>query len=113
MKQRHFLQPFLIGIWLITANTNGIAQTTADAEAEMTKLIALRNDFVARIEAAGYHPSLKPPGIIMDNPPSFGNYDDSTNTLHPSDWKTLPDEDKERFTRAGKRYGYSGEDYFE
>ena len=95
------------------ANTNGSGQTNADAEAEKTKLIALRNDFIARIEAAGYHPSLKPPEIIMDNPPSFGNYDDSTNTLHTSDWKTLPDEDKERFTRAGKRYGYAGEDYFE
>ena len=33
---------------------------------------------------------LNPPQIVMDNPSSFGNYNDTTNTLHTCDWNTLP-----------------------
>jgi hypothetical protein len=97
MKQFACFGPCLLWILLAVIGTDLSAQTTADSGAEMNKLIGLRNEFINRIEAMGYHPTLKPPEIAMDNPPSFGNYDDSTNTLHTSDWKTLPEQNKKSY----------------
>jgi hypothetical protein len=113
MKKYYFIKLWLISLVFSFSEINLYAQTNTDSVSVMNKLVSLRNDFVGRIEAMGYHPSLKPPEILMDNPPSFGNYNDSTNTLHTSNWNTLPDKDKALFTRAGKLYGYTGEDYFE
>jgi hypothetical protein len=107
------IKPSLIWLFIVIATTNLNAQTNTDSVTEKNKLKTLRDDFINRIEALGYHPRLNPPEIIMDNPPSFGNYDDATNILHTSNWNTLSDSDKELFIRAGKRYGYSGENYFE
>ncbi len=113
MKIVACIKSCLLWFLFIIISTNLNAQTNTDSVTEKSRLIALRNDFISRIEVMGYHPRLNPPEIIMDNPPSFGNYNDSTNALHTSDWKTLPESDKELFIRAGKRYGYSGENYFE
>ena len=110
MKQHKL---YLIGFLLLVVGTNLNAQINNGSDSVRDKLIKLQNDFIGRIKALGFQPSLKAPEIIMDNPPSFGNYDDSTNTLHTSDWKTLPDQDKQLFIRVGKTYGYSGESYFE
>lgn len=104
---------YVLGLFILALGSDLTAQTVSDTGSKMASLIALRDQFIAKIEALGYHPRLNAPQVVMDNPPSFGNYDDSTNTLHTSDWKTLPDEDKQLFVRSGKRYGYSGEDYFE
>lgn len=103
----------LILFVIASTGMNVYGQTNSDSLTVKNKLIALRNDFVGKIEAMGYHPRLSPPEIVMDNPPSFGNYNDSSNTLRTSNWNTLSATDKELFIRAGKRYGYSGEDYFE
>ena len=111
MKCIYYPRQILLCLLVMIASMNLNAQTKSDSV--KNKLTALRNDFIHKIEVMGYHLRLNPPEIIMDNPPSFGNYNDSTNTLHTSDWTTLPAADKELFTRAGKRYGYSGEDYFE
>jgi hypothetical protein len=113
MKKSAWVNLHLTCFLIVISGIKLNAQTNTDSDAVKNKLIALRNDFVNRIEAMGYHPSLKPPEIKMDNPPSFGNYNDSTNTLHTSNWGTLSDQDRELFIRAGKKYGYSGEDYFE
>ncbi len=104
---------YLFGFFAVCPFMMLSAQTKSDSAEVKNKLIALRNDFIGRIEAMGFHPSLKPPEIVMDNPLSFGNYDDSTNTLHTSNWTTLPDEDKALFIRAAKMFGYTGEQYFE
>jgi hypothetical protein len=63
-------------------------QSTEDTV--MIKMIALRDDFIGKIKAMGFTPSLKAPEIVVDNPRSFRNHDDSTNILHTGDWKTLP-----------------------
>jgi hypothetical protein len=113
MKIFRFYNHWLICFFFLFIKMNLIAQSNGDSVPVMNKLVALRNDFVSRVEAMGYHPGLKPPEIIMDNPPSFGNYNDSANTLHTSNWNTLPDQDKALFTHAGQQYGYTGEVYFE
>ncbi len=108
-----FFKSLLILFVIAFTCMNVSGQTNSDSLTVKNKLVALRNDFVSKIEAMGYHPRLNSPEIIMDNPPSFGNYNDSSNTIRTSNWNTLSAADKELFNRAGKRYGYSGEDYFE
>jgi hypothetical protein len=48
----------------------------------MAKIVALQDDFIATIKSNGFKPSLAPPTIVQDNPPSYGNYEDKKNTLH-------------------------------
>jgi hypothetical protein len=81
----------------------------------MTRLVALRNDFISRIKAAGYTPALNPPEIVLDNPRSFGNYDNTTNILHTGDWETLPPQAQDIFNKGAARMGNgaTGESYFE
>src|ERR1700761_4370223 len=59
---------------------------------------ALVDDYVGRIKAMGFSPSLARPALIVDNPRSWGNYDDSANTIETCDWSTLPAEQKAVFT---------------
>ena len=67
------------------------------------ELTALRDSFVNDIQSFGYKPSLPLPELILDNPVSFGNYDDSSNTLHTTtSWKDAPDEVKQFFNGAVK-----------
>ena len=113
MKHIVFFRSHVFCLLVVFATTNLNAQTNSDSANVKNKLIALRNDFIKKIEAMGLHPRLNPPEIIMDNPPSFGNYEDSANALHTANWQTLPEGDKDLFIRAGKRYGMSGENYFE
>jgi hypothetical protein len=70
---------------------------------------------VRKIKAAGYEHILPVPEIVMDNPRSFGNYDDSTNVLHTSNWKTMPDEMKGLFVQTAKSFnnGLSAKQFFE
>jgi hypothetical protein len=75
-------------IFLIVINFKVTAQTHQDSV--MARQVALTADFVNKIKAAGLTPSLSVPKIILDNPRSFGNYDDSLNVLHTCDWATLP-----------------------
>jgi hypothetical protein len=70
----------------------------------MKKLTALRDDYVNKIKALGYTPSLPPPEIVIDNPRSFGNYDEK-NVLHTSDWNTLPPEVHDIFGNFAKNIG--------
>jgi hypothetical protein len=113
MKYIDCFKSLLVMLLVVSATINLNAQTITDSVSTKNKLITLRNDFIRRIEAMGYHPRLNPPEIVMDNPQSFGNYEDGTNTLHTSNWQTLAEGDKELFIRAGKRYGMTGENYFE
>ena len=95
----------------------GVSTTKAQQpkDSVMIKLIALRDDFVGKIKAMGYPPTLKAPEVIMDNPRSFGNYDNETNILHTGDWKTLPPQLQALFENAAKGTGsgMTGERYFE
>ena len=62
----------------------------------LKKLVVLRDDYIAKIKAEGFKPKLEAPLIVLDNPRSFGNYDDH-NIIHISEWNTLPAEGKKAF----------------
>jgi hypothetical protein len=93
------------------------ASPAADSrnELEMTKLVRLQNDFIETIKANGFKPTLVAPAIVLDNPPSYGNYEDEKNTLHIAVWTALSTEQQARFTRLAALLGggESGEEAFE
>jgi hypothetical protein len=80
----------------------------------LDSLTALRNDFIGKIKAMGDTPGLKAPEIAMDNPFSFGNYDEKTNILHIGYWKTLPPDGQAYFNDFAKMIGngMTGEKFF-
>jgi len=89
------------------------AQTKNEA---LKRLTALRVSFINDIKPFGYNLSLPSPVLTLDNPVSFGNYDDTTNILHTtSNWDALPQELKDFFNQAAKRADSSqnGESFFE
>jgi hypothetical protein len=72
--------------------------TSPSSEKAVTaQLIALRDSFVSEIKAEGFQPSLPPPNIILDNPPSYGAYDDDTNVVHVALWEQLGPEQQAQF----------------
>lgn len=108
----------LIKITLLFITTLALFHPTIKAQnAEIgARLTALRDNFVADIKSFGYNTSLLPPEIVLDNPKSFGNYDDSANVLHTTgDWQTLPQQLKDFFNHLanGKDSSDDGKDFFE
>jgi hypothetical protein len=83
---------FTIAVILFTFLTGIRSTVNAQTQEDsiMRKLNALRDDYIGKIKAIGYKPSLNAPVIVLDNPRSYGNYDDKNNVLHMGDWKTLP-----------------------
>ncbi len=88
------------------------AQTHKDSV--MTELNTLRDDYVGKIKKLGFKPRLNVPPIVLDNPRSFGNYDDEKNILHTCDWKTLPKDAKDYFNGFAQQFGQglTGEKFF-
>ena len=70
--------------------TAAVAQSpippTADTLARVT---ALQQSFFDHLKAAHQTCSLAPPTIVMEDVPSFGQYDEKTNTLRTTDWSLL------------------------
>jgi hypothetical protein len=58
------------------------SEDASSKEALMGQLTALRDSFVNQVKAEGFQPSLPPPTIVVDNPPSYGRYEDDKNLLH-------------------------------
>jgi hypothetical protein len=108
---KKFRSAFTIIICLTLVISTSRAQQLS--QPTMVKLTALRADFVKRITALGYKHSLKLPPVILDNPRSFGNYDDSTNTLHTGYWPTFPKEGRVVFAQLAKNSGMPTEKFFE
>jgi len=81
----------------------------------MAQLTALQNDYVNRIKAMGYKPGLKVPPIVLNNPRSFGNYDDSTNTLQTCDWNTINPQIQQFFNQIAAKIGggITGQKFFD
>src|ERR1700744_1002835 len=48
---------------------------------------ALRDDYINKVKAAGFTPSLAAPPVVVNNPPSWGNYDDSANIIETCNWQ--------------------------
>ena len=103
----------IILVMLIVSDSGVQGQSRSNSP--MTKLVTLRNDFVARIKSMGFTPSLDAPKIVMDNPRSFGNYEIENNVLHTCDWNNMPPSAKDLFNNAAKSVGngMTGQDYFE
>jgi hypothetical protein len=55
----------------------------------LAQLVALRDDFVKRIKAEGFEPSLPAPKIVLNNEPAYGAYDRRKNTLYVAVWEAL------------------------
>lgn len=105
----------LATILAASAGAQGPTPTQESNTAVLERLNALRDSFVNQIKLEGFQPSLAPPTIILDNPPSFGEYEDDKNLLHIAAWGSLAPEDQARFERLGARLGQgqSGEALFE
>lgn len=81
----------------------------------LIKLIKLRNEFVDKIKFLGFEIKLSPPEIVLDNPPSFGNYDDSSNRMEMSNWETMEPEQKAFFNSMAHQVSdkETGKGFFE
>ncbi len=105
-----------IAFLLLTSGlfTAAFGQSKIPPDTTLPQLTAFRDAFVGRIKAMGYTPSLASPPIVMDNPPSWGNYDDSANVLHTCDWATLPQEQKAIFENFAQTsgHGMNGKSFF-
>ena len=103
----------ILFIALLTLSLSVNAQQHKDSI--MAKQTALRNNFITKIKTLGYAPSLKAPEIILDNPRSFGNYDDEKNILHTCDWTTFPTEGKAVFDNFAINIGHgmTGKQFFD
>jgi len=91
------------------------AKAQQNGDTVLIKLTALRDDYTSKIKALNYSFDRKVPGIVMNDPRSFGNYDDSTNVIQTSDWKTTPKKIQGFFSKlaAGMDTGMSGQVFFE
>ena len=105
-----FLSVYLSIIIFFSSSINAQPNDTT-----LIYLITLRDSFINQVRDFGFNPSLPAPKIVMDNPVSFGNYDDTTNILHTtSSWQTLPKELKVFFNQAvgGADSSDAGKDLF-
>jgi hypothetical protein len=91
------------------------AGNSSSNQAVMAQLVVLQNDFIATIRADGFTPTLPAPTIVLDNPPSYGRYEDDKNLLHISVWSALSAEQQARFSRLASLLseGKTGEQTFE
>jgi hypothetical protein len=82
-----------------TAATPAATPTTSTSsdEAVMTRLTDLRDSFINQLKAEGFQPSLTPPKIVLDNPPSYGRYENDENILHIAVWSALKPDQQARF----------------
>jgi len=113
--KRHLCPSFIASCLFMLLIVGLQAKAQQKEDTVLIKLTALRNDYTSKITAFGYAFNRKVPEIVMNNPRSFGNYDDSTNVIQTSDWKTTPKEIQDFFSKlaAGMDPGISGQVFFE
>jgi hypothetical protein len=73
-------------------------QETGRAET-LAKATVLRDAFIKRVHSAGFMCPIAAPTIVVEDIPSFGQYDDATNTLRTSEWTLLRPEEKAFFVQ--------------
>jgi hypothetical protein len=108
---------FMVVSFSLSAQTAAAkpAINTSSDEAVMKQLMDLRDSFINQLKAEGFQPSLTPPKIALDNPPSFGRYEDDENILHIAVWSALKPDQQARFDRLAAAVGgqQTGEQQFE
>ena len=105
-------------ILFLAAPGRGHAADTSSGERPsdtLKRLVELRDDFAAQIRHEGFVPRLPPPEIVLDNPPSYGTFENEKNLLHIAEWSKLAPQQQERFGRIATRMnkGQTGEQVFE
>ena len=73
----------------ISAQTASSGAHDAEVAATLAKATAVRDAFVARIHANGFSCPIPVPTILVEDVPSFGQYDNKTNIIRTSDWTLL------------------------
>jgi len=94
----------LCRLFLRTLAVGAAAADTPDRVVKQ-RLTAVRDQFIRRILAEGYTPSLPAPSILLGPTKSFGNYDDPTNAVHMSTWASLSSDDRNMFQRIARAHG--------
>jgi hypothetical protein len=81
----------------------------------LKRLTILRESYINEIKSFDFKPSLSAPELVLDNPRSFGNYENEKNILHTCDWNTLPPQVHQLFEGFAKNVNpaLSGEQFFE
>jgi len=90
----------VLGGLLFAVCVNVWAQTPeqrADVEQTRVKMTALRDSFVLSVKDAGFTCPIAVPSVLVEDVPSFGSYDDATNTLRTSAWSLLKPEESQMF----------------
>lgn len=112
----------LTGLWLSAPAAQSADQAASPAlpvaradKGVESRLLGLRDSFTQAIRAQGFSPRLPAPTIVLDNPPSYGNYEDEKNILHIAAWSALTDDQRGRFERLSKllNNGRSAEQSFD
>jgi hypothetical protein len=81
----------------ISAQTASSGAHDAEVAATLAKATAVRDAFVARIHANGFSCPIPAPTILVEDVPSFGQYDDKTNVIRTSDWTLLNPQERAFF----------------
>ena len=90
----------VVGVVCFGLCMNGWAQAhreKTDVEETRAKMTALRDAFVQSVKDAGFTCSIAVPPVLVEDVPSFGSYDDETNTLRTSAWSLLKPEESQMF----------------
>ncbi len=82
-----------------TAQTTPSTTTAPDITALQTRLTTLRDNFAQETRSAGLACSIPLPTLVIHHIPSFGNYNQDTNTLTTPDWTQLTPEETAVFFR--------------
>lgn len=103
---RNLLVPILFSIGAASMQVSAQIKTadphSGEQAATLAKATAMRDAFVARIHADGFSCPIPAPTILVEDVPSFGQYDEKTNIIRTSDWTLLsPDERAFFFRLAG------------
>jgi hypothetical protein len=67
--------------------------------ATQVEATALRDAFSSRVRSAGFDCPLPVPTIVIEDVPSFGQYQSETNVVRTSDWKLLTPQEKAMFVQ--------------
>ena len=81
----------------ISAQTAPSGAHDAEVAATLAKATAVRDAFVAHIHANGFSCPIPVPTILVEDVPSFGQYDNKANIIRTSDWTLLNPQERAFF----------------
>ena len=88
----------LLGVlWCSVCAWAQTPEQRTDVEQTQAKMTALRDSFVQSVKDAGFFCPIAVPPVLVEDVPSFGSYDDETNTLRTSAWSLLKPEESQMF----------------